>query len=377
MVAIGWHIYELTRDPWSLGLIGLAEVIPYMSSALFLGHAVDHYFSRRGFATLSALFLALNAAMLVLITQHQPAHTVLWIYGTVALTGFARALISPSYNTLFALIIPRASIAKASGIGSSMFQIGLIVGPAIGGLLVGFANKYVAYEISALLALGAAVAAMTLRVQEHRSHAPMKVFASIAEGLRFVRRTQVVLAAQLLDMFAVLFGGTVAMLPAFVHDVYQMGPEGLGVLRAAPAVGAIVTGLWLAKKPIHQHSGRWLLLAVAGFGLCMIAFGLTSTYWLAIVILAISGTMDAVSVILRQTILQLATPDGMRGRVSAINGIFIGSSNELGAFESGLTARLMGLVPSVIFGGCMTIAVVAVTAVKAPKLRDLHLSELH
>jgi MFS family permease len=377
MVAIGWHIYELTRDPWSLGLIGLAEVIPYMSSALFLGHAVDHYFSRRGFATLSALFLALNAAMLVLITQHQPAHSVLWIYGTVALTGFARALISPSYNTLFALIIPRASIAKASGIGSSMFQIGLIVGPAIGGLLVGFANKYVAYEISALLALGAAVAAMTLRVQEHRSHAPMKVFASIAEGLRFVRRTQVVLAAQLLDMFAVLFGGTVAMLPAFVHDVYQMGPEGLGVLRAAPAVGAIVTGLWLAKKPIHQHSGRWLLLAVAGFGLCMIAFGLTSTYWLAIVILAISGTMDAVSVILRQTILQLATPDGMRGRVSAINGIFIGSSNELGAFESGLTARLMGLVPSVIFGGCMTIAVVAVTAVKAPKLRDLHLSELH
>lgn len=377
MVAIGWHIYELTHDPWSLGLIGLAEVIPYMGSALFLGHAVDHYFSRRGFAMVAALFLAMNATMLVFIIQYQPSHMVLWIYGTVALTGFARALISPSYNTLFALIIPRPSIARASGIGSSMFQIGLIVGPAIGGLLVGFADKYVAYEISALLALGAAVSALTLRVQEHRSHAPMKVFASIAEGLRFVRRTQVVLGAQLLDMFAVLFGGTVAMLPAFVHDVYQMGPEGLGVLRAAPAVGAIITGVWLAKKPIHQHSGRWLLLAVAGFGLCMIAFGLTSTYWLAIVILAISGMMDAVSVILRQTILQLATPDGMRGRVSAINGIFIGSSNELGAFESGLTARLMGLVPSVIFGGFMTIAVVGVTAVKAPKLRDLHVSELH
>ncbi len=377
MVAIGWHIYELTHDPWSLGLIGLAEVIPYMSSALFLGHAVDHYFSRKGFATVAALFLSVNAVMLVLITLYQPAHTVMWIYATVALTGFARALISPSYNTLFALIIPRASIAKASGIGSSMFQIGLIVGPAIGGLLVGFANKHVAYEISALLALGAAISAMTLHVKEHRSHTPMKVFASIAEGLQFVRRTQVVLAAQLLDMFAVLFGGAVAMLPAFVHDVYQMGPEGLGVLRAAPAVGAIITGLWLAKYPIHQHSGRWLLLAVAGFGLCMIAFGLTTTYWLAIVILAISGMMDAVSVILRQTILQLATPDGMRGRVSAINGIFIGSSNELGAFESGLTARLMGLVPSVVFGGLMTIGVVGVTAVKAPKLRDLHVSELH
>ncbi|HSI44895.1 MAG TPA: MFS transporter [Methylophilus sp.] len=377
MVAIGWHIYELTHDPWSLGLIGLAEVIPYMCSALFLGHAVDHYFSRRGFAMVSGLFLAANATMLVFIIQYQPSHTVLWIYGTVALTGFARALISPSYNTLFALIIPRASIAKASGIGSSMFQIGLIAGPAIGGLLVGFADKYVAYEISAVLALSAAVSVLALRIEEHRSHEPMKVFASIAEGLRFVWHTQVVLAAQLLDMFAVLFGGAVAMLPAFVHDVYQMGPEGLGVLRAAPAIGAIITGLWLAKKPLHQHSGRWLLLAVAGFGLCMIAFGLTSTYWLAIVILAISGMMDAVSVILRQTILQLATPDGMRGRVSAINGIFIGSSNELGAFESGLTARLMGLVPSVIFGGCMTIAVVGVTAVKAPKLRDLHLSELH
>lgn len=377
MVAIGWHIYELTRDPWSLGLIGLAEVIPYMGSALFLGHAVDHYFSRRGFAMVSGLFLAVNATMLVFITQYQPSETALWIYGTVVLTGFARALISPSYNTLFALIIPRASIARASGIGSSLFQIGLIVGPAIGGLLVGFADKYVAYEISAVLALGAAVAALTLRVEEHRSHAPMKVFASIAQGLRFVRRTEVVLGAQLLDMFAVLFGGTVAMLPAFVHDVYEMGPEGLGVLRAAPAIGAIMTGVWLAKKPIQEHSGRWLLLAVAGFGVCMIAFGLCSIYWLAVVILAISGMMDAVSVILRQTILQLATPDHMRGRVSAINGIFIGSSNELGAFESGLTAKLMGLIPSVIFGGCMTIAVVGITAIKAPKLRDLHLSQLH
>jgi MFS family permease len=258
-----------------------------------------------------------------------------------------------------------------------MFQIGLIVGPAIGGLLIGFADKSIAYGLSALLALAACVAALALRVTEHHSHEPMKVFASIAEGLRFVRRTQVVLAAQLLDMFAVLFGGAVAMLPAFVHDIYQMGPEGLGLLRAAPALGAIVSGVWLAKHPIHEHSGRWLLFAVAGFGACMIAFGLCTNFELAMLILAISGMMDGVSVVLRQTILQLATPDGMRGRVSAINGIFIGSSNELGAFESGLTARLMGLVPSVVFGGCMTLAVVGVTAFKAPKLRDLHLSQLH
>lgn len=377
MVAIGWHIYEITHDPWSLGLIGLAEVIPYMGSALFAGHAVDHYFSRRGFAIVSALFLSVNAGLLVLVSQQQAPQTVWWIYGVVALTGFARALISPSYNTLFALIIPRASIAKASGIGSSLFQVGLIVGPAIGGLLIGFADKSIAYGLSALMALAAAAGAWSLKVTEHRSHEPLAVFASIAEGLRFVRRTQVVLGAQLLDMFAVLFGGAVAMLPAFVHDIYQMGPEALGVLRAAPAVGAIMTSLWLAKHPIHQHSGRWLLMAVTGFGLCMIAFGLCRNYQLAIFILAVSGMMDAVSVILRQTILQLATPDNMRGRVSAINGIFIGSSNELGAFESGLTARLMGLVPSVVFGGCMTIAVVAITAHRAPKLRNLHLSQLH
>ena len=377
MVAIGWHIYEITHDPWALGLIGLAEVIPYMGSALFAGHAVDHYFSRRGFAAASGLFLGINALLLVCIARVSPAHTEWWIYATVALTGFARALIAPSYTTLFAIIIPRHSIAKAAGIASSMFQIGLIVGPAIGGLLIGFADKTVAYGLSAALAFVAMLAALSLRVQEHHNTSPMHVFASIAEGLHFVKSTQVVLAAQLLDMFAVMFGGTVAMLPAFVHDVYQMGPEGLGILRAAPATGAILTGLWLAKHPPHQHSGRWLLLAVAGFGLCMIAFGLCHSFWLAVLILAISGVLDGVSVVIRQTILQLATPDQMRGRVSAINGIFIGSSNEFGAVESGLTAKLMGLIPSVVFGGCMTLAVVGFTAIKAPKLRRLHISQLH
>lgn len=377
MVAVGWHIYELTHDPLALGLIGLAEVIPYMGSALFAGHAVDHYFSRRGFAAVAGLFLAFNAGLLVLIAEHMLPNTPFWIYGTVALTGFARALIAPSYNTLFALIIPRASFAKAAGVGSSMFQIGLIVGPAIGGLLIGFADKGVAYGLSALLAFGAAVAIACLRIEEHKNPEVTPVFASIAEGLRFVRRTQVVLGAQLLDMFAVLFGGVVAMLPAFVHDIYQMGPEGLGILRAAPAMGAIVIGLVLAKYPLNKNAGRWLLVAVAGFGVCMVLFGLCRDYWLAVAILAVSGALDGVSVVLRQTILQLATPDAMRGRVSAINGIFIGSSNELGAVESGVTARLMGLVPSVVFGGLMTLSVVAVMAVKAPKLRKLELSQLH
>jgi MFS family permease len=178
-------------------------------------------------------------------------------------------------------------------------------------------------------------------------------------------------------MFAVLFGGAVAMLPAFIHDVYRMGPEGLGILRAAPALGAIVTGLWLTRHPINLHAGRWLLGAVAGFGLCIIGFGLSTSFWLAALLLLLSGLFDGVSVVVRQTIMQLATPDAMRGRVSAINGIFIGSSNELGAFESGIAARLLGLAASVIFGGVMTLTVVGVTARLAPKLRKLELHQLH
>lgn len=377
MVTIGWHIYELTHDPLALGLIGLAEVIPYFSSALFAGHAVDHYYTRRFFALFSALFLSLNGMMLVAIAFHWLPSQPIWIYATVALTGFARAFIAPSYNTLFALIVPRQAIPKAAGIGSTAFQIGLIVGPAISGLLISFADKHVAYLLSALLALGASLAMLSLCVKEKRSTDKTPVFTSIAEGLRFVRRTQIVLGAQLLDMFAVLFGGVVAMLPAFVHDVFQMGPEGLGMLRAAPAIGAILTGVWLAKHPIQRHSGRWLLLSVAGFGLCMIAFGLSQHFWFSLLVLGISGGLDCISVILRQTILQLATPDSMRGRVSAINGIFIGSSNELGAFESGVAAKLMGLIPSVVFGGVITVGVVAATAKLAPKLRDLELQQLH
>lgn len=376
MVAIGWHIYELTHDPFALGLIGLAEVIPYFGTALFAGHAVDHYYTRRFFALVSALFLSLNGIMLVAIAYHWLPNQPIWIYAAVALTGFARAFIAPSYNTLFALIVPRKMIPKAAGIGATAFQTGLIVGPAISGLIISFADKHVAYVLSALLALSASMALLSLRVHEKRSTDKTPVFASIAEGLRFVRRTQVVLSAQLLDMFAVLFGGVVAMLPAFVQDVYHMGPEGLGILRAAPAVGAILTGMWLAKHPIQFHNGRWLLLSVAGFGACMVAFGLSQHFWFSVLVLAISGGLDGISVVLRQTILQLATPDSMRGRVSAINGIFIGSSNELGAFESGVAAKLMGLIPSVVFGGVMTMVVVAVTAKVAPKLRRLELAHL-
>jgi MFS family permease len=215
-----------------------------------------------------------------------------------------------------------------------------------------------------------------LKISNQTSKPDQAVFEGIAEAVKFVMNHQVILSAQALDMFAVLFGGAVAMLPVFIHDIYQVGPEGLGILRSSPAIGAIMTGIYLARHPIREHAGKFLLWAVAGFGLCIIAFGLTTHFWIAALILALSGVFDGVSVILRTTIMQLSTPDKMRGRVASINGIFIGSSNELGAFESGVTAKLFGLVPSVVLGGLMTLGVVASTAVLAPKLRKLDLNHL-
>ncbi len=376
-VAVGWHIYEITHDTLSLGLIGLAEVIPYFVCALFAGHAVDHYCSRRFFGALAAVLLLINAFTLSAISLGWIGNATFWIYDSIAFTGIARAFIAPSFTTLFAIIIPRKNFAEATGVSIAVFQTGLVLGPILGGLLVGFGSKTIAYQVATLLCLGAALAMLSLKIKEPPAvQESPAVFSSIAQGLSFVFSNQIILGALSLDMFAVLFGGAVAMLPAFIQDVYHYGPEGLGILRAAPGLGAIIMGIWLARHPINLHTGRWLFYAVAGFGVFIIGFALTAYFWLAALLLFLSGICDGVSVVLRQTILQLATPDAMRGRVTAINGVFIGSSNELGAFESGVTARLLGLVPSVIFGGLMTLTVVGITAKLAPKLRNLELYKL-
>lgn len=375
-VVVGWHLFQLTHDPLALGLVGLAEVLPYFSCALFAGYAVDH-FSRRWFAVLACLLVSLTGLVLMWIANGWiQDHVTRWIYGSIALTGIARAFIGPSYSALFALVLPREHYVRAAGFGTSVFQFGLVAGPAIGGLIVGFADNAAAYGVGTVLAAVAALALMSLRVAAPCRPDNTAVFKSIAEGLRFVFNTQIVLAAQSLDMFAVLFGGAVAMLPAFIHDVYHYGPEGLGILRASPAIGSVITGLLLAYYPINKRAGIWLLVAVAGFGVSIIGFALSIQFWGGVLCLLMSGICDGVSVVMRTTIMQLATPDEMRGRVSAINGIFIGSSNELGAFESGLAARLLGLIPSVIFGGSMTLLVVALTSLMAPKLRALELRQL-
>ena len=375
-VAVGWQVYQLTRDPWSLGLIGLAEVIPYFCVAPFAGYLVDHL-PRRKLGIAACIGLAATALALLAITAYGRSGALLPVYAAIALTGCVRAFLGPVYNALFGRVLVRAQYARGASIASIVFQSGLVAGPAIGGLLVGAGDVRVAYGAAALCALGAAAFVGSVRVTEPAPTLQRgPVFASIAEGARFVFGHQVLLAALALDMFAVLLGGAISLAPAFIAEVLDAGPEALGILRAAPALGSVMVGLWLARHPLERHAGPVLLGAVAGFGACMIGFALSTQLWLSAAFLLLSGMFDGVSVVLRSTILQLATPDEMRGRVSSINGIFIGSSNELGAFWSGSMARLMTLVPSVVFGGLMTLGVVGVTAWKAPKLRRLDLREL-
>ena len=388
-VVVGWQIYQITGSELALGLIGLAEVIPYFSSALFVGYAVDHY-SRRLLGVLACGLLLIMSLILWLVSSRTGMAWLnqvgTWpIYGAIALSGFARAFLSPVYNTLLVRLLSREHYARAAGIGTSIFQFAQIAGPAIGGGLLainGMNSINWAYTVTLLCA---AIACLSLfGIPREMSQAPQSqtqqsitaIFTGIGQGLKFVFSHRILLGALSLDMFAVLFGGAMALLPAFVQNVLHSGPETLGLLRAAPACGAILMGVYLTRHPINRNAGRILLATVAGFGLAMIVFALSKSLWLSLGALFFSGLFDSISVVLRSTILQLTTPDDMRGRVSAINGIFIGSSNELGAFESGVAARLMGLVPSVVFGGVMTLLVVLIIARSVPSLRKLHIHEL-
>ncbi len=377
-VSVGWHVYQRTGNPFSLGLIGLAEVLPYFCVAPFAGYLVDHL-PRRKLGMAACAGLLLTALLLAAIaTDRLPLQGTWPIYAAIALTGMVRSFLSPVYNALFARVLPRSQFARGASVGSVVFQGGMVLGPALGGVLVGWAGLPVAYACAACFALLAALALLWLRVEEPIASAVRApIFGSIAEGARFVFGNQIMLGAMTLDMFSVLLGGAVSMLPAFIHDILHHGPEGLGILRAAPALGSVAVGLWLARRPLQQHAGTVLLVAVAAFGVCTIAFGLSRHFWLSAAILLAYGACDGVSMVVRSTILQLATPDEMRGRVSSINGIFIGSSNELGAFYDGGMARLIGLVPAVVLGGCVTLGVVGLTALKAPKLRRLDLRDLH
>ncbi len=376
MVAIGWHLYEITNSVVSLGLIGLAELIPYFALALYSGHAVDHY-SRKWIAALACLIhivagLFLTAVSLGWLTPPEPL-----IYTAVAFIGVGRALLRPSYHALFGQIIPRDQLPHYTAYASSAFQICVVAGSGLGGLTIGFAGLEWTYLLAALCgAVGLYGIAFIKVPQEKSSNLSKHFLKSFLEGFHYVRKHELILSIMALDMFAVLFGGAVSILPAFVKEGLNSGPEILGILRAAPAAGAVVTGIYLARHPILTDSGKHLLISVAGFGMAIIVFGISSNLWLCAFFLLISGCFDSVSVVIRGSIMQLTTPDHMRGRISAINGIFIGSSNELGALESGIAASIIGLVPSIIFGGVTTIAVVVITYRLAPHLRKLHLKDI-
>lgn len=375
-VTVGWHVYELTRDPWMLGLIGLAEVLPYFCMAPFAGYLVDHLPRRRlGMAACTAL--AATPLLLVAITLGWLGGGVWKIYAAIVLTGGVRSFLGPVYSALFARVLPRDQFVRGASLGGIAFQSALVLGPAIGGVLVGWAGMPVSYGLAAVFASVATLALARMEVTEPAAQLQRgPVFSSIADGARFVFGHQILLAALALDMFAVLFGGAISLAPAFIREILHYGPEGLGILRAAPALGAVTVGIWLARRPVQRHAGRLLMIAVASFGLCIIGFGLSRAFWLSAFFLLLSGMCDGVSVVLRSTIMQLATPDGMRGRVASINGLFVGSSNELGAFYAGSMARLLGLVPAVVLGGCVTMGVVAATALRAPELRKLNLQDL-
>lgn len=376
-VTVGWHVYELTRNPFALGLIGLAEVLPYIGTALFAGYLVDHLPKRR-LGAVACSGLCTTALLLALIAAGRIAPGQVWpIYAAIVLTGLVRSFLTPVYTVLFARVLHREQFARGASIGSVFTQTAMVVGPALGGVLVGWTGKTSAYGLAAVLAVAAGTVLLVLQVDEPRpDSARAPLFSSIGDGLRFVLGNQIMLGAQALDLFAVLFGGAISLAPAFIREILHYGPEGLGILRGAPALGAVMVGVLLARRPPGRHAGRLLLWAVAGFGLCIIGFGLSRHFWLSALLLMLSGVCDGVSVVLRSTIMQLVTPDGMRGRVASINGIFIGSSNELGAFYAGSMARLLGLVPAVVLGGCVTLCVASTTAWKAPKLRRLDLKQL-
>ncbi|MBU3027943.1 MFS transporter [Zobellia galactanivorans] len=380
-IVIEWQVYSMTKDPLSLGIIGLMEVIPAVSMALFAGHIVDQTEKRNllvkcifGFSVISFGLFMLSWPSL---DQKVDTGTILYgIYFLVFLGGIVRSFLGPTIFSLIALIVPKKIYPNAATWSSTTWQLASVLGPA----LAGFSISWIGVHWSMCLIFGFSVMALIALLQISKK--PIlnpkigePVFQSLREGLRFVFSTKAVFGALTLDMIAVLFGGAVALLPIFAQDILNVGSEGFGVLRAAPAVGAALTMLGSTRFPLHKNAGKKLLLAVFGFGICMIVFGLSTYFWLSVIALFVSGAVDGVSMIIRQTILQLKTPDNMRGRVASVNSMFVGSSNELGAFESGLTAKLMGTVTAVVFGGAMTLLTVGATAIVSPSFRKLDLQK--
>ena len=376
-IVVEWQVYSLTKDPLSLGLIGLMEIIPALGMALFAGHIVDQKEKRNLFLWIISLFSLISLGLFFISGDSitWSTNTILYaIYAFVFFGGLLRSFFGPTIFSLIALIVPKKVYPNAATWSSSTWQMASILGPAVAGFTINWIGIHWSLCIVFILVMVALILGTLISkkpVLNPKIGEP--VLESLKEGVRFVFSTKAILGALSLDMIAVLFGGAVALLPVFAQDILKVGSEGFGILRAAPAVGAFLTMLITAYIPISRKAGLKLLVAVFGFGISIIVFGLSTIFWISVVALFFSGVTDGVSMVIRQTILQLKTPDHMRGRVASVNTMFVGSSNELGAFESGLTAKLMGTVTAVVFGGSMTILTVLTTGIISPSFRKLDL----
>lgn len=367
-VAVGWQIYALTHSAAALGFVGLAQFLPMVAFIFPAGHAADQHDRRRIVITCQVIEALAAAFMALASFAHFLAPGM--IYGLVALFGVCRAFEMPAQQTFLPSLVPTSVFPRAAALSSSLFQVASIAGPSLGGLLYGL-GAGVCY---ALCAAGFAIAAlattsMTLRFPA-RPRQPATL-AAVFGGISFLRRKPAMLGALSLDLFAVLLGGATAMLPLFATDILHAGPWGLGLLRAAPAIGALLVATVLARYPLGRHAGRWMFVSVMIFGIATIIFGLSRSIPVSILALAVLGGADVISVMVRSALVQLGTPDEMRGRVSAVNMLFIGSSNQLGEFESGMLASAIGAVPAVVVGGIGTLVITAVWMALFPGLREL------
>jgi len=380
-IIIEWQVYSITKNPLSLGIIGLMEVIPAVSMALFAGHIVDQKEKRNLLAICTAAFSLISLGLFFItwpeFTKDWSTNTILYsIYVLVFIGGFLRSFFGPTIFSLIALIVPKKLYPNAATWSSSTWQLASVLGPAFAGFCIHWIGVHWSLCVVFMLVLFSLSLVFFIKrkpILNPKIGEP--VFQSLKEGIRFVYKTKAIFGAITLDMVSVLFGGAVALLPIYAQDILKVGPEGFGALRAAPAIGAFLTMLITAYIPISKNAGMKLLAAIFGFGVCIIVFGLSSVFWISIVALFFSGVTDGISMVIRQTIFQLKTPDHMRGRVASVNSMFTGSSNELGAFESGVTAKLMGTVTAVVFGGTMTLITVVTTGIVSPSFRALDLTK--
>ena len=380
-VVIGYELYKITHDPLSLGFIGLAEAIPYISLALFGGHYADRKDKRTIMQISQSVILVCSLGLIALMNPENRSHLsqtslLLMVYGVLAVIGFAKGFYSPAVSSMKAFLTPREVYSNAATWSGTFWQVGAIAGPGVAGFLyayLGLINTL--WVVVVILVITQAMLLLISKkpIPQVAEEETVSLWQSIKEGIQFVYEQKILLYSISLDLAAVLFGGVIAILPVFAEDILKVGAEGLGILRAAPSVGAVLTIFMTAYFPPARHAWRNMLISVAGFGVATLVFAVSTHFWLSVVMLFFTGAFDAISVVIRQTILQVVPPDHMRGRVISVNSVFVSSSNEIGAFESGVLAKVMGTVPSVLLGGSLTMVIVIWVWIKSKELFKVQL----